>query len=195
MAGELKFFGDENADSGLTVVAKVFGSDGNQVGADVSLTENGVTANYIGDFPDTAAGEYGVKFYANSSFIAFDSLEWDGAQVISLSTILTGPVSADICEIYLNIRNPNDTTAELEDIYEILDKCKAYIKDGFYQSSSVKNFLTKEYRGEFDKTTGRLSWKFPIGATVSFELEIIGLNKTVVIPDAVSENLNDITSI
>lgn len=87
MADELEFYGDPSADSGLTVVARVYNSAGAQVGSDVSCAEVGVLAIYQGDMPTAGAGTYGVRFFNGTTLLAQSFINWDGAAEVTNQTL------------------------------------------------------------------------------------------------------------
>jgi hypothetical protein len=82
MANELKFFGDPDTDTGLTVIAKVYTPAGVQTGSDVTCTEVDSLAVYRGNMPAAVAGEYIVRFLNDSddSLLGQGSFFWDGTQ-------------------------------------------------------------------------------------------------------------------
>lgn len=88
MAKELQFYGDENYDSGLTVVAEIFDAEGSQIGLDIECSEVGSLAIYIGNMPSASPGVYSVRFKTDTNvLIGQGSIEWDGEQEISGSTL------------------------------------------------------------------------------------------------------------
>ena len=93
MANELQYYGDPAPDSGLTIIARVYDDAGAQVGTDVTCTESGTTAIYIGDMPAAAAGVYGVRFFDGTTLKGQGCIEWDGAAEIndlSIDTLIDG---------------------------------------------------------------------------------------------------------
>jgi len=66
MANELNFYGDLSQ-TGLTVEARVYDSSGTQVGSNVSCSEAGALAIYVGDMPTATIGQYGVRFFDSSN--------------------------------------------------------------------------------------------------------------------------------
>ena len=95
MSGELQYYGHPTQ-TGLTVVAKVYDADGTQVGTDVSTTESGSTAIYIGDMPSAAEGKYGVRFFSGGSLLGQGAIYWTGT---AEATIITQDNTADIAAI------------------------------------------------------------------------------------------------
>ena len=95
MSGELQYYGHPTQ-TGLTVVAKVYDADGTQVGTDVSTTESGSTAIYIGDMPSAAEGQYGVRFFSGGSLLGQGAIYWTGT---AEATIITQDNTADIAAI------------------------------------------------------------------------------------------------
>lgn len=75
MADELKIALDSYAHTGLTLLGKVYASDGSQEGSTVSMSEDG-PAVYIGDFPlaSVGDGEYIVKFETTTKMYGTGSL-------------------------------------------------------------------------------------------------------------------------
>jgi hypothetical protein len=88
MAKELQFIGD-TTQTGLTVTAKVYDSDGTKIGSDVSCPEIGSTAIYIGNMVSTNSGEYTVRFYSDSIVVAYGTILWDGTKEVNLLTLKT----------------------------------------------------------------------------------------------------------
>lgn len=88
MAGELQYYGDPASESGLTVVARVYDASGSQVGSDVSTTESGSLAIYIGDMPTASAGAFAVRFFNGATLLGQGVIYWDGSAEIDLSTTL-----------------------------------------------------------------------------------------------------------
>ena len=85
MANELNYYGRLN-ESGLTVSAKVYSQSGAQVGSDVSCTEVGTEAIYIGDMPTATAGQYGIRFFDSTNRLLGQGLiNWDGATEVELT--------------------------------------------------------------------------------------------------------------
>lgn len=89
MANELQYYGDPSADSGLTIVARVYDDTGTQTGSDVSCTEVGSLAIYRGDMPTAGAGEYAVRFFDGTTLKSQGVIYWDGAAEVNQSTINT----------------------------------------------------------------------------------------------------------
>lgn len=88
MSDELQFYGDPAIQSGFTVTAKVYDDLGSQQGGDVSCTEVGSLAIYIGDMPTATAGTYGVRFFDSSNnLLAQTTIYWDGTNEVDLGTI------------------------------------------------------------------------------------------------------------
>lgn len=88
MANELEFYGaDLSADTGLTIVARVYDQTGTQVGADVPTAEVGSLAIYIGDMPTAPVGRYGVRFLDGTTIKAQNWIDWDGTAEITPITI------------------------------------------------------------------------------------------------------------
>ena len=89
MANELNFYGDPATDSGLTIVARVYDSAGAQVGSDVSCSEVGSLAIYVGSMPSASSGQYGVRFFAGSETTprATGLINWNGSSEVTLAAI------------------------------------------------------------------------------------------------------------
>lgn len=88
MANELAYYGDPATESGLTVVARIINVDGSQNGGDVSTSETGSTARYVGNMPAVSAGSYGVQFFDSTAgtLLGQGQIFWDGtAEVDSLT--------------------------------------------------------------------------------------------------------------
>jgi hypothetical protein len=77
VASELNYFG-KITETGLSVIAKVYNSNGAQVGADVLCTEAGTLAIYVGDMPTAIIGQYGVRFFGGVTLLGQGSINWDG---------------------------------------------------------------------------------------------------------------------
>lgn len=99
MANELQFYG-LIAQTGLTVVARVYTDAGAQVGSDVSCPEVGTSAIYIGNMPVTVAGTYAVRFVSAGEAVGSGVIEWDGTAevtgVITKAAIDTKPTLAQM---------------------------------------------------------------------------------------------------
>jgi hypothetical protein len=102
MSGELQFYG-LLADTGLTVTARVYNESGSPVGSDVTCSEVGSTAIYIGDMPSAAAGTYGVRFIASGEAVGSGVIEWDGTQEITGRDIVS-----DIADVQTAVDGLND---------------------------------------------------------------------------------------
>jgi len=89
MADELKYYGKLD-ETGLAVIAKVFDSLGSQVGGDVSLTETGTSAIYIGDMVTASAGEYGVRVIDSGSgdLLGQGTIKWDGTEEVEILGVI-----------------------------------------------------------------------------------------------------------
>jgi hypothetical protein len=74
-----------NGTTGLTVTAQLY-SGATQIGSTISMTEvSGALGRYSGSMPTTAAGVYGVLFYAAGAQIGSGKIEWNGTlEVTSL---------------------------------------------------------------------------------------------------------------
>ena len=94
MADELKLFANPQTDTGLTVIARVFDEDGVQVGGDVSCSEVGSSAIYLGNMPTAGAARYYVRYLDGVVLLAQEELDWDGTQeIIPGNTIVDGDVT------------------------------------------------------------------------------------------------------
>ena len=83
MANELNL---NNGITGLTVTARLY-SGSTQIGSTISMTEvSGALGRYTGSMPSTAAGVYGVLFYAAGAQIGSGKIEWDGSTEITTQT-------------------------------------------------------------------------------------------------------------
>ena len=107
MAGELQYYGDPSSDSGLTIVARVYDSNGAQVGSDVSCTETGSLAIYTGDTPAAGGGEYGVRFFDGTTLKSQGVIYWDGIAAITEVTLNTDVTNAQTA-IQTDIGNLNN---------------------------------------------------------------------------------------
>ena len=88
MAGELQYYGHPSTESGLTVTARVYDSSGAQTGSDVSCTETGTLAIYIGTMPTAAAGAYGIRFFDSAdTLLGQGPLFWDGTNETTAQTL------------------------------------------------------------------------------------------------------------
>ena len=84
MANELQYYGDPEAESGLTILARVYDSTGTQTGSDVSCTEVGTLAIYQGDMPSAPLGGYTVRFFDGTTLLGQGPMEWDGTNEVSV---------------------------------------------------------------------------------------------------------------
>ena len=93
MADELRFYG-LLSQTGLTVTARVY--DGaTQIGTDVTCTESGSLAIYLGDMPTASAGQYVVRFLSAGEVVAHSVIDWNGSAELNLNDALTAfPPSA-----------------------------------------------------------------------------------------------------
>ncbi|MEL6361717.1 MAG: hypothetical protein AAFR21_11585 [Pseudomonadota bacterium] len=87
MANELQFYG-LIAQTGLTVVARVYTDAGAQVGGDVACPEVGSSAIYIGDMPAAVSGTYAVRFVSDGEVVGAGVIEWDGTQEVTGNDII-----------------------------------------------------------------------------------------------------------
>ena len=98
MANEIQWYGDPNFDSGLTAFAQIF-QDGLQVGADVTLTEVGTSAKYLGDMPTAPAGTYVAQFFrvvaTNNLFVGQVAIHWNGTRQVTEQTLNNTIVNTD----------------------------------------------------------------------------------------------------
>lgn len=94
MANELQFYGNPSTQTGITVEAQVYDNSGAQVGSNVSCTEVGVLAIYIGNMPATAAGSYAVRFIDGSAeLLGHGVILWDGSAEVDdliIDTVVDG---------------------------------------------------------------------------------------------------------
>lgn len=88
MANEIQAHLKASRTGSLTVVAKVLGSDGVQVGGDVALVEAAITSLFIGSIPGgTAAGFYSIRIEDDGALVAvIPLLEWNGTAEPRAST-------------------------------------------------------------------------------------------------------------
>jgi hypothetical protein len=99
MANELNYYGRLN-ETGLTVIARVYNQSGSQIGADVSCTEVGTNAIYIGDMPSASIGQYGIRFFdSNNLLLGQGLINWSGSSEIELTI---PDILADTDELQLN---------------------------------------------------------------------------------------------
>lgn len=82
MADELRYIGLDTQ-SGLTLTAQIYGEDGVQVGASISVSEVGSTSIYTGDMPAVGAATYSVRFFNGSTVLGVGEIEWDGTQEVT----------------------------------------------------------------------------------------------------------------
>lgn len=87
MSGELRFNGDPSGDSGLTLTASLYGSDGVLHTASITLTEIGSTAIYKGDMPTAVADCYTFRVLSGSSLLGDGEITWDGDAEVTLLTL------------------------------------------------------------------------------------------------------------
>ena len=83
MANELQFYGDPTTQTGLTVTADVYDSDGVEVATGIACAEVGVLAIYRGNMPVAGAGEYAVRFFNGSALLASGCIIWNGAAEVN----------------------------------------------------------------------------------------------------------------
>lgn len=84
MADELKLFANPASDSGISVEAKVYTGLGVQVGNDVTCTEVGELAIYLGDMPTAGAGRYYMRFFnGDGALLSQAVIDWDGTQEVT----------------------------------------------------------------------------------------------------------------
>jgi len=95
MANELQYYGDPDKDSGLTIIARVYDAAGVQAGTDITCTEVGTLAIYMGDMPAAPAGMYAVRFHDGTRQIGQGCISWDGTAEI---TALTKDAKLDLLE-------------------------------------------------------------------------------------------------
>ena len=108
MSGELRFNGDPGSDSGLTLTASLYGSDGVLHTASITLTEIGSTAIYKGDMPTAVADCYTFRVLNGSSLLGDGEITWDGTAEITLLTVT---------RILINRKDTNTTSGKMQ-IYE-----------------------------------------------------------------------------
>lgn len=97
MANEIGYSGDPSNDSGLTILGRVYDSSGTQVGSDVTCTEVGSLAIYLGDMPTASAGLYLVRFFDGTTLKGEYTVQWNG------SSIETGIAEVDVVEGSLSV--------------------------------------------------------------------------------------------
>lgn len=81
------------ADTGQTVVFRVYNATGVQVGGDIAATEQNGLAYYSADYPTAPAGEYLVRVFSNGQLVAQDSYKWSGSREVTASDEVFGDVS------------------------------------------------------------------------------------------------------
>ena len=80
MANELNYYG-LLAQTGLTIVAKVYTAAGVQVGDDIACAEAGALGIYTGDMPTAVNGVYGVRFIdSDGNLVGQGEIDWDGTK-------------------------------------------------------------------------------------------------------------------
>lgn len=90
MANELNL---NNGITGLTVTAKLYSGE-TQIGSAISMTEvSEAVGRYTGSMPSTAAGVYGVLFYAAGAQIGSGKIEWNGTLEVT-SLVLESEINA-----------------------------------------------------------------------------------------------------
>ena len=117
MANELNFYGDPATDSGLTIVARVYDSAGAQVGSDVSCSEVGSLAIYVGSMPSASSGQYGVRFFAGSETTprATGLIDWNGSSEVTLAA-LESALPAAIYAEFISGSNEDAFKAEISGV-------------------------------------------------------------------------------
>ena len=82
-----------NGITGLTVTARLY-SGSTQIGSTISMTEvSGALGRYTGSMPTTAAGVYGVLFYAAGAQIGSGKIEWNGTNEVT-ALVLESDINA-----------------------------------------------------------------------------------------------------
>jgi hypothetical protein len=90
MANEINL---NNGITGLTVTAKLY-SGSTLIGPTINLTEvSGALGRYTGSMPSTAAGVYGVLFYAAGAQIGSGKIEWNGTLEVT-ALVLESDINA-----------------------------------------------------------------------------------------------------
>ena len=117
MANELNFYGDPATDSGLTIVARIYDSAGAQVGSDVSCSEVGSLAIYVGSMPSASSGQYGVRFFAGSETTprATGLIDWNGSSEVTLAA-LESALPAAIYAEFISGSNEDAFKAEISGV-------------------------------------------------------------------------------
>lgn len=98
MAKELQYYG-KIAQTGLTVIARVYDPDGVQVGADVSCPEVGTLAIYIGNMPAAAKAQYGIRFFSGTTLLGQGIIFWDGTEEVFPSSF--DPATDTVAQVTL----------------------------------------------------------------------------------------------
>lgn len=147
MANELNFYGDLSQ-TGLTVEARVYNSSGTQVGSNVSCSEVGTLAIYVGDMPTATIGQYGVRFFdSNSTLLSQGVINWDGDSEIILnldiavSTISSG--STDLTPVLNAISALNDiSTSDIRtELTTELARLDVNVSSVAYNDTAITNLI------------------------------------------------------
>jgi hypothetical protein len=168
---------------------EIYDGDGNSISLDSnSCTELGSTGVFVFQLSNftTTPTSYSVYTYIISR----------GANDF-FGTIKIGSqeVPANLCKVTLSVFDSSDCPLDSNQVFSVIGDNTAKIKESYYQSATLKNFIVKEVYPSVDNVAGEMFWTLPQGASVVFNIPLIGLTKEVVIPDSSEANLNDIAAV
>jgi len=115
MANELNIQLDPFSDSGLTLIAKGFNSDGTQLGSNVTMTEVGSRAYYTASFSlvSVADGAYLISFETATDFYGQGVLYVKNGDELDLSDVETETLAAGREANIVSEVNANETKIDL----------------------------------------------------------------------------------
>lgn len=88
MANEIKYMGTL-AQTGLSLVARLYDETGAAAPSDVTLTEVGSTAVYRGDMPAYGAATFAVRILSSDAATLYGTgvIHWDGNSEVTQTTL------------------------------------------------------------------------------------------------------------
>lgn len=115
MANELNIQLDPFSDSGLTLIAKGFNSDGTQLGSNITMTEVGSRAYYTASFSlvSVADGAYLISFETATDFYGQGVLYVKNGDELDLSDVETETLAAGRETNIVSEVNANETKIDL----------------------------------------------------------------------------------
>jgi len=102
---------------------------------------------------------------------------------------IESPIPGSSCRVYEYLYDLSGITPLAEE--RVVGNATAYVTPFDFNEDRLVEVEAVE--GTYDESTGLIYWDIAQGATVSFRIPVVGISKTVLIPDESSARLYDLT--